>query len=250
MLAAIQTSQISTSRADNRGREYFNLERSHEKSVIDGFFDKFSDISKSKGRTLTRCSTDGQDRELGADYIFTNNTKFVLVEFKYEEDKLSSEKRKERRLKLCKILDKDAKRLQQSLKCHYVAWSEKKHKRTIKFNKYHSEICNSIIFGDSSGLANLEPKISERVLADNLIEDFLGDRVGASYKLFEVYVNWLLGLEGNDQGELELMLNNPDSEQLELLDFHSVHELKVWLDYNKPRLGHKPNSSNQGYGPS
>lgn len=219
------------------------MKKKHETSTIDGFFDRFKEVAGRKGKILTRCSTDGQDSILGADYIFTNNTRFVLAEFKYEEDDLESERKKWRRLKLCKILDEDLKRRQQSLKCHYVAWSIKKHYRSVGFSKYYSEICNSKIFGEESGLIQVEPSYEERKSADKLIDDFLSDRIGATYKLFEVYTNWLMALEGEGAGSVELMLNNPDSEQLQLIDFGSVYELKTWLDYNAPRQKLNPPST-------
>lgn len=224
------------------------MKKKHETSTINGFFDRFKSIAGKHGRELTRCSTDGQDSILGADYVFTNNTKFVLTEFKYEENDLHSEKIKSRRLRLCKLLDKDAVRLRQSLKCHYIAWSVKKHTRTIQFNKYYHEICNAAVFGNNSNLLNDTPDYKERISADSLIEDFLSDQIGANYKLFEVYTNWLLDIEGKSGDGIELMLNNPDSDQLELLDFNSVRELKIWLDQNKPKPRPGRSSPGSGFG--
>lgn len=77
------------------------MQKKHEQSIIDGFFNTFFKIAKNNNKHLIRCSMDGQDSILGGDYIFTNNTKFVLTEFKFERSNLSSENKKPKRLNLC-----------------------------------------------------------------------------------------------------------------------------------------------------
>ncbi len=87
------------------------LRRSHEQSVIDGFFDRFREAATNRGLQLFRCSLDGQDTLTGADYLFTQSTWFALVEFKYEESEIADERTKPRRLALCKALDVNRDRL-------------------------------------------------------------------------------------------------------------------------------------------
>jgi hypothetical protein len=123
------------------------MRKKHEQSVIDSFANYFLSKGRLLGKQVNRLSVDGQDSLLGADYIFTATTNFALVEFKYEENDLKSEGTKALRLKLCRMLDQNDLRLEQSLQCHFVAWSNKQQEiRQVFFNKYRTEICNKEIF--------------------------------------------------------------------------------------------------------
>jgi len=227
-------------------REWFawrlHLNKRHEQSVIDGFFTHFQRAAAYAQRNLVRCSMDGQDAIYGADYLFTDNSRFVLAEFKYEERNLVSEGEKPRRLKLCALLDDDESRRNQSMYCHYVAWSNARHgKRLVEFNQYYPEICNTTIFGESD-LAQLKPNRQSRKGADALIKDFLSQSVGANYYTFKKYTEWLYAIEADGEGTMELMLDNPDSQQLELIDFKSLQGLKLWLERHKPTPKVEPTS--------
>ncbi len=136
------------------------MQKRHEQSVIDGFFNTFYKIAEKNNKQLIRCSMDGQDSILGGDYIFTNNTKFVLTEFKYERSNLSSENKKPKRLNLCQKLDNENLYKNLSLKGHFIAWSEMKHVRKVFFNPYYSQICNRSIFGENSNLKLTNPIIT------------------------------------------------------------------------------------------
>lgn len=210
------------------------MERKHEQSIIDGFFNQLFKIAKQNNRNLIRCSMDGQDSILGGDYIFTNNTKFVLAEFKYEASNLKSENKKTKRLNLCLNLDKTELYRNLSLKCHYIAWSEKRHTRTIFFNQYYSEICNQDIFGKDSNLKLLSSNVV-KVTVDTIINDFFNQNIGTNYFSFKKYIDWLLNLDsGGKTSSIEIILDNPDSQQFELLDFNNLDSLKQWIDINKP----------------
>jgi hypothetical protein len=220
------------------------LNKRHEQSVIDGFFNYFQRVAASSQRKLVRCSMDGQDAIYGADYVFTDNSRFVLAEFKYEERNLVSEGEKPRRLKLCSLLDGDEMRRKQSMLCHYIAWSTARHsKRLVDFNRYYPEICNKAIFGDGADLLEMEADKHSRKQADALIGEFLSQNIGATYYTFKKYTEWLYAIEADGEGTMELMLDNPDSQQLELIDFRSLQDMKLWLDRHKPSPQFDPTSS-------
>src|SRR4051794_31743466 len=91
-------------------------------------------------------SFDGQDRDVGADYVLTDADRFAIVEFKYSESDLVSEKLKRRRLTLCQMLEtRDDMRALHDF-CHFISWSEARTKRIIT-NIYRHEICTQRIFG-------------------------------------------------------------------------------------------------------
>ena len=211
------------------------MQRKHEQSVADGFSKHFSEIAIKRGRTLNRCSLDGQDAILGADYIFTTTTKFALIEFKYEERDIKSESRKPLREKLCVSLDREEKRRSQSLQCHYISWSKKRQARTVFFNNYYPEVCNNQVFTFLKvPLNNSQNKKSSRINANEIIESFLNGEIGSNYYTFKHYTNWLMSLGGHGESTVEVILDNPTSDQLELLDFASLDLMKSWLDHNQP----------------
>lgn len=178
---------------------------------------------------------DGQDAIYGGDYIFTDNTRFMLVEFKYEIDDLGSEKKKPRRLTLCTSLKREEFYKKISLKCHYIAWSDlgKHQSRTVLFERYYLQICNQNIFGPMSDLSNTTPDISKSKNANALFDSFLDRDVGATYYEFKTYTNWVSGLsKSGGVTEMELILDDPSSNQLKLLEFSSIQQFKLWMEYH------------------
>jgi len=211
------------------------LKRKHEQSVIDGFFNHFQRKANVHQRQLVRCSMDGQDSIYGGDYLFTDNSRFVLAEFKYQEGDLVSESEKPRRLKLCRNLDIEEDRRRQSLICHYVGWSSiRQSTRHVVFNQYYPEVCNINIFGSGSNLKESEADLTSRSDANTLIDAFLSQKVGGNYYTFKKYTEWLYSIVHEEEGEMELMLDNPDSQQLQLIDFNSLQDLKLWLEHHQP----------------
>ncbi|MHC8362000.1 hypothetical protein ACYZUA_17230 [Pseudomonas sp. LS2P72] len=218
--------------------------------MIDGFSNFIVRKAQAAGRQITRCSFDGQDSILGADYVFTNHTNFLMVEFKYEESDLKHEALKPRRLKLCRILDDNDDWRGLSSQCHYVAWSEEmkptsQGKRFVNFNGYYDEVCNCSIFGEYSKLKRDTPSDDLRLRAGRLADEFLSGNLGMDFQSFEQYTDWLMGLEDSDPSGIELMVDDSVEDELILMDFPSVRELKSWLDRTtfqppKPRNSRGP----------
>lgn len=210
------------------------MKKKHERSIIDAFSNYFLSQGREYGRQTYRLSVDGQDSLLGADYIFTSNSKFALIEFKYESKDILAESKKELREEMCILLDQSPPRLRQSLECHYIAWSELTETRKVHFNMYHPEVCNSKIFQDSKILAP-RPKTDCRLRAEELVDQFLNGTIGSEYETFSNYTQWLLRIAGSEGGSIEVMLDNPDSNQLDILDFKSLDLLNDWLINNRPK---------------
>ncbi|WP_202368152.1 hypothetical protein [Pseudomonas sp. MWU318] len=224
------------------------LKKNHEQSFIDGFSNYLSRKAQESGRQVTRCSLDGQDTVYGADYIFTNHTNFLMVEFKYDKSDVKLEGKKPRRLTLCRILDDEDGWRQLSSQCHYVAWSEfleidNVGGRRPRFNAYYDEVCNRAVFGEDSGLIKQSPYEESRLKAGLLVRDFLSGELGTDFQSFEVYTNWLMSLEDSGDTGIELIVDHPDEDELLLMEFTSVRELKTWLDltaFEPPKPTPKP----------
>lgn len=218
------------------------MKRKKEQSVIDGFFNFLRRRVEKKERQFVKCSMDGMDTVLGADYIFSDNTTFLLTEFKFDKSDLIKEAEKPRRLNLCRKLDIDILKLQQSLRCHYIAWSEviPENRRRIYFNPYQPEICNRTIFGTDSGLKNMLANHKNKKPASEIIDCFIAHEIGASFDLFDSYVTWLISLEGEDGSAVEILIDDPESDECDLQGFDSLKELKLWLDKHTPKPEPKP----------
>lgn len=218
------------------------MKRKHEQSIIDSFSNYFLKAGEIRGRQTNRFSLDGQDSTLGADYIFTSNTKFALVEFKYEESDIVAEGKKPLRKTLCLRLDQDLPRKNQSLQCHYIAWSKKETSRHILFNKYYLEVCNRELFSNSS-LRNSRKDTASRIRAEELVDEFLGGDIGSNFETFNRYTNWLISIGDKEGSGVEVMLDNPDSNSLEILEFASLELVNDWLNDNRPAPVSRPSNS-------
>ncbi|MBW3199590.1 hypothetical protein [Marinobacter nauticus] len=209
------------------------MRRKHEQSIIDAFSNYFLKVGRQRGRQTNRFSLDGQDSVLGGDYIFTANTNFALVEFKYEKRDLKAEGDKRLRKLLCEKLDADKVRLSQSLQCHFIAWSQKEMARNIYFNKYHPEICTREIFPQAE-LHQKQSDPSSRIRAEQMVSSFLNAELGTNFRTFRQYTQWLLSIGETGEGGVELMLDNPDSNDLEILEFSNLDLVNDWLVQNGP----------------
>ena len=214
------------------------MRRSKEQSLIDGFFNHLRKYVESEHRQFVKCSMDGFDTVLGADYIFSDNVRFLMTEFKYDEKDLKKESTKPRRLTLCKKLDEDVLKAQQSLRCHYIAWSKAlpENKRRLYFNQYKPQICNQDIWGSQSELKNKEPKENLKRTSKDIIMSFVNNYLGVSFEEFDHYISWLLSLNGDDDSGVEILIDDPDSDELDFQGFDSLQQLKDWLDLHAPKL--------------
>lgn len=176
-------------------------------------------------------SFDGQDRDTGADYLLTDADRFAIVEFKYSETHLVSEKSKLKRLTLCKELmkRKDMRSLHDS--CHFITWSEKP-SGSVKTNIYRHEICNKAVFGSSSGLTESKPMKNQRFSADRFAEAFFSSNSDKSLSLaeFESYLAWVLtDTAASTISTLELIARNPKSNELAIVRLKSIAQTQEWV---------------------
>ncbi|HDR9064461.1 TPA: hypothetical protein QDB03_006154 [Burkholderia vietnamiensis] len=221
----------------------------HEQS----FADIFNAFMRSKaleyGCRFHSFSLDGQDRDTGADYVLTDSDRFSIVEFKYSQGDLVSEKYKPRRLTLCQqLLHRDDMRALHD-RCHFISWAEGD-LREVKTNIYRNEICTQAVFGSACGLPALNPTAATRAAAGVFAQDFFGKNGAKSLSLmeFESYVAWVLTeTSASTNSTIELVAHNPTSNDLALVRLNSLAEAQEWVRAHAspppPR-----NSYGNGYG--
>jgi len=203
----------------------------HEQSLADIFRDFMRVQSIDEGYRFHTFSLDGQDRDAGADYLFTDSDRFSIIEFKYNTNKLISEKKKTRRLTLCKKLPARPDMMAYHDKCHFITYYNI-NLETIQTNIYRKEVCNKAIFGKGSGLTEDVSDFSGSLNAADFASNFFSAQGSHSLSLkeFETYLAWLLTeTSGSSKSTLELIAFKPNSKQLSIKRLNSISEAQEWV---------------------
>ncbi|EDT11379.1 hypothetical protein BgramDRAFT_1904 [Paraburkholderia graminis C4D1M] len=220
----------------------------HEQSFADMFNAFMRYRALEYGCRFHSFSLDGQDRDMGADYVLTDSDRFAMVEFKYSQGDLVSEKCKPRRLTLCQqLLHRDDMRALHD-RCHFISWTEGD-SRAVKTNIYRNEICTQAVFGSACGLPALNPTSATRAPASGFAKDFFGKNGGKSLSLaeFESYVAWVLTkTSAATSSTIELVAHNPTSSDLALIRLNSIAEAQQWVQAHV-KLPPPRNSYGNGY---
>lgn len=206
----------------------------HEQSSADIFRDFIKEQALMKGCRFHAFSLDGQDRDAGADYVLSDSDRFAIIEFKYSEKNLISEKHKPRRLTLCQKLLNRQDMTDYHDQCHFITWSELG-SGLIKTNIYRKEICNISIFGESCGLTKTSPN---QVSANTFADDFFGSQGLCSLSLheFETYLGWVLTeTSASTKSTVELLARNPNTNELSVKRLNSIAEAKTWVKDHIPK---------------
>ena len=163
--------------------------------------------------------------------MLTDSDRFAIVEFKYSQSDLISEKYKHRRLTLCqKLLHHDDMRALHD-KCHFISWAEGR-SRAVKTNIYRNEICTQLVFGGACGLPALNPTSATRAPAGVFAQDFFGRNGTKSLSVteFELYIAWVLTeTSAATTSTIELVAHNPTSNDLALVRLDSIAEAQEWV---------------------
>ena len=170
--------------------------RQHEQSLIDGFLEWLRKIALKRNKKCITPSLDGQDREVCADYLITDSMVFILVEFKYQERNIATEKTKSLSKILCKELLKNVEMKKIHQLCHFIAWGKGfREKIIVLFNTYFNEVCNKKIFENCFYNLPPQPLINERFNQNRFADCLFLSKFGVRYEKFQKYVDWLLQLK-------------------------------------------------------
>jgi len=164
-----------------------------EQSVADIFNSFLSERSQEAGANYHYFSLGGQDRDAGADYLVSNSSGFSLIEFKHSETQLKDEGVKERREKLCILLNSNRAMREIHDKCHFIAWMDSK-TGVLHCAPYRAEICNRVVFPKCITIPQQAPLNGFRITAEAYCDQFISpppDRYTGK-KEFELYLAWLM----------------------------------------------------------
>jgi hypothetical protein len=203
----------------------------HESSLASIFKDFMQSKAPEYGCRFHWFPLDGQDRDAGADYLLTDSDRFAIVEFKYADSDLVSERLKPKRLTLCQKLLTRADMCALHDRCHFISWTHGP-LRVVKTNIYRNEVCTRTVFGPTCGLPAQGPTDDTRASADLFTSDFFDPAGTRSLSLaeFEGYVAWLLTeTSASTRTTLELIAHNPNSNDLALVQLNSLAEAQAWV---------------------
>lgn len=198
-------------------------------------FNKYLKVRADKaGLYFVDFSLNGQDRDAGADYLFTAESNFCLVEYKDDEDCIAAEGRKWRRRNLCEILEveENAGWKAHHDVCHYIAWRDKD--TDLRFNIYRKEVCNSKIFPGNEKITCQLPDLSLRVAGTLFADEFVAGGRCLGLNDFEEYLKWLMKKSSGSEAEtLQLAVSNPNQQVFSTKRFKSLAEANNWIIQEK-----------------
>jgi hypothetical protein len=225
------------------------IKKSHEQSLADKFNEFLTTQAKAVGRKVTTHSLDGDDRDVGADYVLADENCFAIVEFKWLRAGVKAEAKKRRRLELCRELHArpDMTRLRD--RCHYVTWSEPAaaNKYSVHTNVYRREVCTCDVFGANCNWP--EPSAgtprNSREFAGRFISR-LSDCT-LSKKQFNDYLAWVkTQTSGSSETSVELIAASIESDELFLCAFTSIDEMNDWVQTHDPSPPQSPAPRQRG----
>jgi hypothetical protein len=217
----------------------------HEQSLADCFNSYMRKVACELNKHVLSFALDGQDRVAGADYLLSDTSRFAMVEFKYLEGDLKSERFKPRRLALCKGLQLQVDMRDRHDLAHFIAWGsaiggveshrQSRHSGLLQINTYRNEICNCSVFGASCGLHRSPLESGRgRELAEAFATEFLTkDSRSLSLHEFEKYLAWVLeDTSESSSSTLELLISDPDF--CCLVELNSIAEAHAWMQAHYP----------------
>lgn len=222
----------------------------HEQAYADSFNRYMEKKATSCGYSYQSFSVDGQDRDVGGDYVISDSNKFTLVEFKYSERDCLHENRKERRLELCKGLAwrEDMRYLHD--KCHFISWIDSQ--LPVSFvHIYRKVVCNRAVFGATCGLEMENAELETRVPVSEFSDEFFQHTSTRSLSLteFDRYIAWVMTeTSGATRTTLELMTFDIHSRELTMVRLSSIADAYQWMQNHRPQP--TPSSSPSSGGPS
>jgi len=203
--------------------------RGIENSVAKYFGEYFIHAALQQGFMPHTFPLDGQDRDVGADYLFSDSTNFALIEFKSYEDDIASEKKKPRRRTLCQLLPITIGMQNLHDRCHFIGWLGGN--GTAIFNIYRKEVCNRRVFDDHNLPAGA--LVSSRQPAKDFTTGFLEGHNSLDFGEFETYLEWLMkdtsgSDSGSDSGSISVVAMTDENECI-LKEFNSLKEIHQWM---------------------
>ncbi|AMV47801.1 hypothetical protein [Paraburkholderia caribensis] len=209
-----------------------NYERDNEAQIISLFTEYLREEAHRLSTDFHDFALGSQDVELGADWLYHADSRFLIIEYKASSDGFRRESSKPRREQLCILLAKQARFRAAHRKCHYLAWSTGD---SLQINIYEDQVCNALVFPQSCpkpktpATSNLMDgaEFASRILAR-------GSKFGLPLDEFETYAEWLMiESSGSRDGSIQLIARNRSQPGFRMMRFDSLRDFDAWFKETK-----------------
>jgi hypothetical protein len=210
----------------------------NEVGVIGDFKKTLRDVAQGKNRHFDEFPLGSQDRLTLADDLWVTYDNFAIVESKWSQDQLASERKKLSRVRaLCEALMVDPKMADLHARCHRIAWKQKPSNRLITL-EYRKAVCGSICPDTCKGLDCTKGALT----VDDFAEAFFGEPPQHCIPAvdFQSYVKWLTQVVAGAKRDITVLARAKDG-RYTISEEKSLQELSDLLPKRpQPKAGGTP----------
>lgn len=176
----------------------------------------------------------GADRVFNADYMFSSNDQFFLIEFKSSRGGLSSEDHKESACNLCHELYEEDVALQLHRHCHFAMWGHKAYRGGLDtfFGVYENLVCRPKILPSCEAVYSIPYKDGfVEHTGEELARAVANKKCGLNQVQFVAYLQWLLWARKGDTKKRELpitLFGTSFAGGVKSREFKSFDQLELW----------------------
>jgi len=179
-----------------------------EIGVIGDFKKTLREAAHSMNRHFDEFALGSQDRFTLADDLWVTYDNFAIVESKWSQDQLGSERKKLPRVKaLCEALQANPSMADLHARCHRIAWRETPSNRLVS-QEYRKAICKSVFPNTCVGLDCDKGAIT----VDDFAEEFFGEppKHCLPGNEFQRYVKWLTRVVTGGEKNITVLARSKD----------------------------------------
>jgi hypothetical protein len=199
----------------------------NESAVISEFKKALRRIADRSSRHFDDFPLGPQDRHVLADDFWATYDNFAIVESKWSEEDLHSEKEKfERVSALCENLRDTPHMAFLHSQCHRIAWRDSKTHRLMS-QEYRKGVCCDLF---AATCVDIDCG-TEAIAVDDFATEFFGEPPlhCLPAEEFQDYIRWLTGVVTGSAREITVLAQNNDAQGYTISDEVSLKVLCTWM---------------------
>jgi hypothetical protein len=182
--------------------------RHNEIGVIGDFKKTLREVAHGMNRHFDEFALGSQDRATLADDLWVTYDHFAIVESKWSQDQLASERKKLPRVQaLCNALQANPVMAELHARCHRIAWREAPTNRLIS-QEYRKAVCSAVCPNTCVGYDCSEGALT----VDDFAEVFFGEPPQHCLPAsdFQRYVKWLTCIVTGEEKDITVLARSND----------------------------------------
>lgn len=214
------------------------LMRHNEIGVIGDFKKTLRHAAQKMDCHFDEFALGSQDRTTLADDLWVTYDHFTIVESKWSQDQLASERKKLPRVTaLCKALQSDPGMAALHSQCHRIAWREKPSNRLIS-QEYRKAVCSVVCPDTCTGLDCTKGAMT----VDDFAQEFFGEPPQHCLPAsdFQSYLRWLTRVVSGEERDITVLARGTDGKYT-ISEEKTLQELFDLLPkHSSSKLGRTP----------